>query len=64
MSSVVSQSDSELKMSFSSNAQRWRTRAEEMRLLASAMKDAQAREALRRAAAHYERLAQGVSPPR
>jgi hypothetical protein len=57
MSSVVSRSDSELKMSFSSNAQRWRDRAVELRLLALAMKDAQCKEGLLRAAERYEFLA-------
>ena len=65
MSSVVSRLDSELKMSFSSNAQRWRTRSEEMRRIASGMKDAEAKEALLRAAQQYKRLAQAVKrPPR
>jgi hypothetical protein len=57
MSKVVSRSE---KMLLSSNAQRWRDRAVEMCLLAVAMKDRQAKDALLRAAEKYERLARPV----
>jgi hypothetical protein len=67
MSSVLSRSDSELKIWVSSNAQRWRDRAAEMCLLALRMKDAQAKAALlslsvwlRRARTDMSRRAFGI----